>query len=276
MRNLNKLDVNTSDVIDDCCSSMSDKILVEKLNSVKKFISLEEINLLNHASIGTFNSILPSDDVNGVVGKDEMVKLYANKFVGHNITRPKYYDKIMTLSPYQRCPICGINQVASLDHFFAKSKYPTFALSSCNLVPMCSDCNKAKGDRIYVNYEDAPMNPYYDNINDDIWLIATISKINDLIIVEYSLIQPSKWNSIKFNRLVKHFEIYKLLRKFGLQGSSLLNERITCLSEIKSMLSAEEFQSKILTEIQSYESVDLNSLESSLFRSIYIDSSFLD
>lgn len=65
------------------------------------------------------------------------------------------------------CPYCnrnGIHNIKSskkrtseLDHFYAQSKYPFFAMSFYNLIPSCKVCNQLKSneDKQYINpYDD--------------------------------------------------------------------------------------------------------------------------
>ncbi len=56
-----------------------------------------------------------------------MVWLYDKKFVrdGGRI----FYNKIMKIPPFSRCPFCGVRRVSTLDHYLAKTEYPTFAIT---------------------------------------------------------------------------------------------------------------------------------------------------
>lgn len=61
------------------------------------------------------------------------------------------------------CPYCNRMYTTTLfgeekirpdfDHFYPKSKYPYLAVSLFNLIPSCSMCNKKKGDKAEVIYE---------------------------------------------------------------------------------------------------------------------------
>ena len=51
---------------------------------------------------------------------------------------------LMSLANTGKCPICGIGQASTLDHYLAKTIYPTYAVTPYNLVPVCKDCNFAK------------------------------------------------------------------------------------------------------------------------------------
>ncbi len=62
-----------------------------------------------------------------------MEKLYSDKFAKLASVRPKYYDKIM-VSSAGRCPICGVGVVSNLDHYLAKSIYPTYIMPGKRLI----------------------------------------------------------------------------------------------------------------------------------------------
>ena len=58
------------------------------------------------------------------------------------------------------CPYCNRNYIYSddemvsceLDHFIPKSKYPIFAVSFYNLIPVCPTCNHKKGETEFKYY----------------------------------------------------------------------------------------------------------------------------
>lgn len=55
------------------------------------------------------------------------------------------------------CPLCGIAQDLTLDHYMPKSKYPALSMFRQNLVPVCSACNRAKKNQLYTHF----IHPYY-------------------------------------------------------------------------------------------------------------------
>lgn len=95
------------------------------------------------------------------------------------------------------CPYCNENfifnrkknnsgylSVAQLDHFYPRSKYPIFAISLYNIVPICGACNHIKGDKeIGISPHDhsvdyskmkisyIPKNAEYINKTDDIEVV---------------------------------------------------------------------------------------------------------
>ena len=82
----------------------------------------------------------------------------------------------MSLAVNGKCPICGIGPVSNLDHYLAKSLYPTYAITPINLVPECRDCNFNKRDTLIKSATDSPLHPYYDEIDNRIWLVAELVK----------------------------------------------------------------------------------------------------
>ena len=58
------------------------------------------------------------------------------------------------------CPYCNRNYIFSsknvntcqLDHFFSKEKYPIFAASFYNLIPVCGTCNHLKNNHQFMYY----------------------------------------------------------------------------------------------------------------------------
>ena len=58
------------------------------------------------------------------------------------------------------CPYCNRNYIFSsknvntcqLDHFFSKEKYPIFAASFYNLIPVCGTCNHLKSNHLFMYY----------------------------------------------------------------------------------------------------------------------------
>lgn len=64
--------------------------------------------------------------------------------------------RIVKETDFTVCPYCNRDYIncradnvagAQLDHFFSRSKYPVFAVSLYNLVPVCANCNRIKGSQ---------------------------------------------------------------------------------------------------------------------------------
>ena len=112
---------------------------------------------------------IPDDD------KDFLIDyLYKERF-SNKTYRLEFMDSLgITV-----CPYCNRNFVNStkertmsqFDHFFNKDKYPLLAVSFYNLIPVCSSCNHAKGEK-EIKY--SPHDKKY--------------KTNDLVNFDFSII----------------------------------------------------------------------------------------
>lgn len=100
----------------------------------KSLYQLSEITLpvSNHRNFADYKEI-----------KDKLIKLYSKLY--NNKVAKLYYDAICSTS--NKCPFCEFGQVATLDHYLPKLKFPIFSILPYNLVPCCRDCNSNKGDR---------------------------------------------------------------------------------------------------------------------------------
>lgn len=140
---------------------------------------------------------LPSQQtIAGIIKKEEMIKIYKNKFTRKRSPGRKYYDKLMAAPKYGRCPICGVGTVTTLDHYLPKTTYPGLALTPLNLVPCCSDCNKKKRDEDVSIHGNETIHPYFDDFDSECWLYATV-KNNGIPVVEFFVNPPQNWTISK-------------------------------------------------------------------------------
>ena len=68
-----------------------------------------------------------------------------------------YYMREQLMNGVRLCPLCGIAQDLTLDHYMPKSQYPALSMLRQNLVPVCSACNRAKRNQPYSSF----IHPYY-------------------------------------------------------------------------------------------------------------------
>jgi len=167
------------------------------------------------------HEIAVHDEAPGEISKTEMIRLYESGLRRVNAGR-HIYDAIMALAPNGLCPYCGHRRVRQLDHFLPKSKYPTFSVTPLNLVPSCSDCNTDKlsgdGDRI----EDLPLHPYFENVDNIVWLKAEILEGPTAVFL-YSVNEESGIDAVSAIRLETHFENLGLDELYSTEANDLLS-----------------------------------------------------
>lgn len=208
----------------------------------------------------SFNgSTLPSD-----VPTESLSKLYNEKFVPKKAPGRQYYDVILNQPKLGICPICGVRTVHTLDHYLPKSKYPTLSVTPLNLVPCCRDCNSDKQSYSFVSDEDAPLNPYFDDISSERWLTVTIRADQGII---YDVACPPSWSNHLKNRVKNHIKLYKLISLYATKAAQEINECIK-LWQIIYWHSSDALKCYFSEMRDSAESNDLNSWRAALYRGL--------
>ena len=115
-----------------------------------------------------------------------------------------------------RCPLCGISESSTLDHYLPKERYPEFSVFPNNLVPCCALCNTRKRDRILLENTDirAFLHPCYDAIPDTEFLIVQVRMEESALILAYRLIRPGGMGLRTFRHLRSHFTALDLADRY--------------------------------------------------------------
>lgn len=170
------------------------------------------------------DTIPTADNVGGVVSKAEMLDIYESKFV-KGTGRP-YYDKYMSLPTNGKCPFCGIGTVSTLDHYLPKSKYPALAITPKNMIPACRDCNLGKKRTFSPqNSEEEPLHPYFDDVEQDIWLSVRFEVAGKELVPTYFVRKPVAWNDLLFRRVENHMVLYNLYTSYAVHAAEEITGR---------------------------------------------------
>lgn len=214
MNRLDKPNISVKNVFKDCISNFRDDEFRNRLeNCVEDIVRFtqEYEEKMNDGQVHT----IPIHKMINNITKDEMVKVYEQKMAKKGQPGRKYYDQIMSIPKHGICPYCGEGVVSTLDHYLPKSKYVSLIVTPSNLIPSCFDCNKTKTDDDFEKFTDVTINPYFDNIGDEIWLKANISFQDDDFIIKYEVNKPDTWRDDLFTRVKTHFRIYKLNKLYS-------------------------------------------------------------
>ena len=224
MRRLKKPHFDVERIVRDCAKSYSQDSLRKQFFDNATYIKEKSDEYDQYASKTEWDHIVKEYKVNGIITSEEMRSLYEDKFTKHKAERENYYDKIMSLATNGKCPICGIGHVSTLDHYLAKSIYPTYAVTPENLIPVCKDCNYNKRDYEIKSINNALLHPYYDSIDSIEWLCARIEKEGEMMVVCY-YVNPSISGEL-YKRLKNHFDRYKLGKAYAVQASTEISENM--------------------------------------------------
>ena len=163
------------------------------------------------------------------VSEEEMEKVYKDKLRGGKNQRD-YYEAIRKNTPDGKCLICGVDTANSLDHYLPKSRVPTLAVDPGNLIPVCSECNGKKGDKLWIDPCDMPIHNYYDEIPEGKWLHV---RLGAHLEAEYYVSCPKEWDQLLRIRLGKHLHTYQLYEKYS-------TDTIVQISELKAAWKVEK------------------------------------
>ena len=146
MKPLNKPNIKVEDIYSICVENFRDKGLVNRLIScedkIVKASNTFEGMAINHETY-KFNEEIADK---GIVTNKELKSIYTKKLAAPKSIGKKYYSELLSIPQNNICPLCGTRIVSTLDHYLAKSKYPSLAVTPCNLIASCRDCNFDKLD----------------------------------------------------------------------------------------------------------------------------------
>lgn len=202
MRRLTPPSFDVGHALDACLSHKSEKD-VARFEQIRAELLRAQSGYIAHGNLGTLYQIAETRNI-GVVNGDEMTALYTGTFSRKKTHSRDLYDKLKQGAPNGICPLCGSQQVKTLDHYLAKTKHASLTITPINLVPCCSDCNKAKSNAQAATGGDQHLHPYFDDVDDAEWLFADVVEASPPSLV-YRADPPQAWPAAKRQRVVGHF-----------------------------------------------------------------------
>ncbi len=141
-------------------------------------------------------------------------------YAGHR-KKPDFMEHFKKLN-IKSCPFCNnnyiyfyeegakkFNTLATLEHYYPKSKYPHLSLSFYNLIPSCNTCNsKFKGNE---THEGKILHPYFEDFNDKAKFSISVGSlpVNKTIELEVNL----KSNDERCNTSIERFQLDKIYKQ---------------------------------------------------------------
>lgn len=213
MRKISRPNFSTSDVLLAASSYVRSTSLKSKLGAqvVKSRLSVAETEYESAAKSNRIYTLRPSDNVAGVLEKDEAIGIYERlRFL-------KIFDKPAAASIFRvacssKCGYCNHDTPTQLDHYLPKATFAEYAFCPINLVPSCSNCNSSskKGNHVPTSSSDVLFHPYYDDPDDGNWLSVDMRVDETGLIVKYHAEKPSHWSDAKFRKIEFTFEKLRL------------------------------------------------------------------
>lgn len=221
MRSIAKPSDDPKDVYLTCINRVEDPGLKNRLESIADNVRDAAVEYDRNATDGSLYRLDEHDNVAGVVTKKEMEKVYTSRMAKKGTPGRPIYDKLKASAPYGICPLCGQRTVSTLDHYLPKANFPTMVVLPYNLIPACSDCNKAKLDEVPQTAETQTLHPYYDNVTNEQWLYAEVIQTTPAS-MRFFVNAPAVWDDILKARAQHHFVIFDLGYLYASQAASML------------------------------------------------------
>ena len=268
MNSLEKPVKTVSSVFCDCLNSKRDDNLKKRLEDVKDLIESAEENYRTQGEVKSLHLILPANGVATCVTTDEMEDLYSGVFARKSSKKMRpVYDEIKLAPKNNICPICAHRDVSTLDHYLPKAKNPSLAVTPLNLIPACFECNHIKDDYHPTKAEEQLLHPYFDVLNDEIWLIADVGKTKPPSIT-YAIQTSANWNSTLAAKLKFHFEKFRLAELYSSQAGKELSGIAGKLKSAWERDGESEVRFVLQEDAQSWEKFAKNSWQAALYRGL--------
>lgn len=266
MRKYDKPDFDVKEIVLACANSIRDTEKKERIEKASEYIAKKSNEYDSLAESHHLFQLDKHNMVDGLVSADEMKQLYDDKFVNHKSVRSKYYDKIMILTNGV-CPVCELGQVGNLDHYMPKSLYPTYALTPYNLIPICRDCNFKKKNDTFSSYEKAPIHPYYDETDDEIWLKAELNIVENGLVASYFVNQENIDDAFA-KKCISHMIIFDLYNKYAIEAAREISENMLMWRKGINRWGEDGIKDFINDIIESLECTQKNSWKVALYRAL--------
>lgn len=159
--------------------------------------------------------------IGNFVTVNELKKVYTNQFAHINSPGRSIYDKLLLKAKYGKCPLCGHRNVSSLDHHLPKAYYPLLSVVPINLIPCCSDCNYGKLGSFPKTADEETLHPYYDNVENDLWLKATVQHTAPPSLY-FFVDAPDSWDTLLIQRTKHHFRAFSLNKLYSIEAANEL------------------------------------------------------
>lgn len=227
MRKIKQPKVDVAAVLECCAESIRDRVHGNKLRSALDAIVAAE-NAYREAGERSSLYLIPeSKNVAGILDCTQMSDFYSTTFVKNPKPR-EIYDALMALAPSGICPLCNHQCVSTLDHYLAKSCHSALTITPLNLVPSCRDCNLGSNARRPKNAKEQTLHPYFDFVDDEIWLKASVIQAErgslGAPVVRFLASPPKEWLETKQERVITHFETFRLGKLYTTQAAAELVE----------------------------------------------------
>lgn len=275
MRKLIKPTDDAGDVFIECLEIVKNANLKSRLTATKNLIIAAANEFENKVTTGQLHTINRETIVNYNVTSKELEDVYTLRMVKKGTPGRKIYDKLFISSPLGICPLCSHREVTTIDHYLPKAEYPRLSVVPINLVPCCSDCNKTKLISYPTIPEEETLHPYYDDIENDFWLAATVIHSTPPTF-QFQVVPPNGWQQLLSDRVTFHFKSLLLNKLYSIHAAVELVQINKRLKTIHDTLGDEGVKKYLLEGAETRTHANINSWQAVIYRAMAADPWFCD
>jgi hypothetical protein len=262
------------EVYDLCISKVRDRELKKRLESAGPIVESSAAGYVHAGSTVGLHTVPTTTGV-GALSVSDMTKVYTQRMVPRDSPGRPVYDRIMGIPDYGRCPFCGQRTVTTLDHYLPKADYSALVVTPANLVPCCSECNKAKSDGAPKCQEELFFHPYFEDFDDERWLQAQLVEESPPAL-EFVCTPPTSWSPTKSARVAYHFGGLGLARLYGAHsGAELVNLR-GALRRVHAAAGTDGVRQHLLVTAEGYREAGTNSWQTAMYSALHTSDWYCD
>jgi hypothetical protein len=266
---------NAGEVFLTCVSMVKNRALKDQLLSIRPQIEIEANDYDYKAENKLLYQKQPHTPAMNI-DNQEMIRIYTDRMVDIKSKGRPIYDEILAAPPNQTCPLCGLGTVSSLDHYLPKSKFPVYSVTPNNLVPACNWCQIKKGEYYPQTEGKQLLHPYFDNIDNDVWLEAEVV-VGIPAGFSYFASPPNHWTPAAKERVASHLEKLNLSILFSCNAGSRLAEIRGRLTKLYQNVGGyEAVREHLSEELLSIEADHKNSWTAAMYRAAIDSDWFCD
>ncbi|NCF06559.1 MULTISPECIES: HNH endonuclease [Kosakonia] len=256
-------------VFDSCVEAKQSENLKMRLRNIRTQITTENRVFNRKGNASLFFEMVQGNGIPPDVTKEEMEDLYESSFSQSKIVRKKYYDKIKLNAKDDICPYCAQRNVSTLDHYLPKSLYPKLVVNPLNLIPCCMECNHIKREHYPTNNKEQIINPYFDGLIEDVWLVATIKKNGRKPPVLLFKAEPNNRISASLaERIIWHFNKFKLAELYTSQSGRQLTGIAELLKREWEQGGENNLKIALKEHYITWSTINVNSWQSAMFAAL--------
>lgn len=273
MIKIEKPDFDVQEVFTACINTVDNDVLKNDLSNCTDTLVNAEVEFNDKFRKNKIYTIRQNNIIVHPIRTEEMKKVYNYRLVQKEDGRD-YYDKLISKAPFGLCPICSVRIADTLDHFLPKSKYPIYSVTPLNLSPACTNCNKDKKTDYPTSSNNQLLSPYYDDIESDLWLSAKVVRTSPFSF-NFFVLPPNSWDVILKERVVNHFDCYKLNILYSSHACQELRS-ITKTLKRKRSVSIEEVEFFLNESYEDRLDLGMNSWQTVFYKTLLEDNWFCD